>query len=198
MWIISFLSCFILFSIFFYLITEEKLSDVLGLGFCMAIFVFIVFWIGYLCRNTDNADYELIYENNVYCHLTDINYTENRQIKIEAYRFPRRVEDKFSGHTYYRIDVETHNAPLKSYWIDSDKLEIVVSDKMIPQFKKLKYRLDRNRPKIYNYFLPKVLMYDTVSEVEGILYLPKEPIYIYGRVPEFLEMNFLEFIQMKI
>ena len=194
MWLIGFFSCFLIFGILYLLLSDDSVSNSLMFGFWSAGTICVVFLIGFLFRNDENADYELIYNNDVYCHLTNLNYTDERQLMIEAYRFPHRVEYEFSGHTYYRIDVSSSSNGISSYWVKSDNLEIVVADKMVPSFKRLKYKLDKNRPKIYDYFIPKVSMYEIPSYHAGILYLPKEPIYVYGEVPAFLELDFFEYL----
>ena len=197
MWLIGFFSCFLIFGLLHLLFFDERVSESLSFGFTGALFVLVIFMIGYLCYSNENSDYELIYHDDVYCHLTNLNYTDERQLMIEAYRFPSRIEFEFSGQTYYRIDVNRSLKsvqPIDSYWIKSDNLEVVVADKIMPTFKRLRYKIDKNRPKIYDYFIPKFLMYKIPSEEKGILYLPKEPIYVYGEVPAFLELDFFEYI----
>jgi hypothetical protein len=196
MWLIGFFGCFFIFGLLYLLFFDETVSESVGFGSAGALFVLVIFMIGYLCHSNENSEYELLYYDDVYCHLTNLNYTDERQLMIEAYRFPSRIEFEFSGQTYYRIDVSRSLKsvqPIDSYWIKSDNLEVVVADKVMPTFKRLRCKIDKNRPKIFDYFIPKFLMYEMSSEEKGILYLPKEPIYVYGEVPPFLELDFLEF-----
>jgi hypothetical protein len=195
MWLAVCLISILVLGIFFSIIAEAKIIESLFLSAVVYMFFMVITVICYGFHNTDNADYEYIYDYEKHCHLTHLNYGADRSLKIEGYRFPERVEYEFSEHTFYRIDVHSHNEAFKSYWVDSENLQIEVVEGTIPTFKRITHKYDRNHNEFYDYVLPKVFMKETISEPMGILYVPFEPTIVYGEIPEFLEIDFLKYLR---
>ena len=141
--------------------------------------------------------FQPVYYRRQYCHLTQLNYPDDRGLRIEKYQFQQMVEYKWSRHTFYRIDClsSSDTVPFESFWIDEDHLNITVIDGVMPCFKKVKYFVEKDTPLFYRLLLPPSLLRYKPKKVMGNLYLPYKPIILNGVIPEHMEYDLIDAIE---
>lgn len=141
--------------------------------------------------------FQPVYYRRQYCHLTHLNYPDDRELRLEKFQFQQMVEYKWSRHTFYRIDClsSSDTVPFESFWIDENHLNVIIIDGVMPCFKKVTYFVEKDTPLFYKLLLPPSLHRYKPKKVMGNLYLPFSPIIVNGIIPEHMEYDLIDTIE---
>lgn len=202
MWILFWMFIMTVSTVFLYKLFGEFVK-----AFCIsAIVVVLTFYlsvIGNELRIRNKFDsyennllehFEPIYESRDYCYLTTDNYTEERRFIINKTTFPKRVEYKLSGRTFYHFELYTTdiNKPFESIVIEDKHLKLILIDGVVPCYKKIIKYVETDIPGGLNWALPQECFEIKTAYHCGTLYLPNKPIYKENIIPQFLEYDILK------
>ena len=138
--------------------------------------------------------FQPVYETKHYCYLTHLNFTDNMQLVIDEYKTNAHFEDKLYNRVFYRVDYHTPDG-MESYWIEDKNLEFVIIDGVMPCFKKVEYFMEKDIPLLGRLFLPPQWFRYKPNQVSGCLYLPANPIFLRGELPDNIQLNAFEMIE---
>ena len=207
MWVVCLIVIFLIITLVFY-----KIFGIFDIAFFFGVILFVSLF-GVTASINDQRivnkfnetsitypteDFQPVYYRKQYCHLTQLNYPDDRRLRLEKYQFRQMPEYQWSRHVFYRIDCVTSSSdtvPLESFWIDEEHLNITIIDGVIPCFKKVKYFVEKDTPIFYRLVLPPSLHRYNPKRVMGNLYLPEQPIILNGVIPEHMEYDLVESIE---
>ena len=202
MWIISMTVLMTIITIILY-----KIIDIFEIAFIFAsIIVLNFFFVTTAVNDTRIAnkfneekatlvrsDFKPIYYLRDYCHITQLNYTDEHRLVIEQYRFKDMVEYKWSKQVYYRIDIDGDDlVPLKSFWINDRHLTITVIDGVLPCFKRVEKFAEVKTPFFYRLFLPQSYHVYKPKNIMGNLYVPVKPIILNCQIPDNIQYDLID------
>ena len=188
MWIIGYIILTVIFSALYWRKYNNFVESFFS-GLSWALSMWLIMMIIYDNRKIE--DYEAVYEYSSPCLLSEGNYNENRELILGYHQFPQMIECEWSEKRFYRIDVYTigDGSPFSTYWVEHNNLKFEYVEDVVPRFKKVEKYVETDIPFIFKLFLHPKMMEDKPKSIQGILYLPHEPILYEERTPMFLEYD---------